>query len=473
MSGTGRKSRIHPLVAGFLAGMAIALVVGLMATINLQYGAPWAANHTLTAQVSDADSIAIGSDVRIAGRLVGQVVSATPHGDRTDVIFHVDGEDWPLASDTTAAVRLATLLGQKYIQLNPGHATQMLADNSTIGLGSTKPVVDFDQILNTFDQPTRHALASLLRTVSAAVTSQEGTIQQLAPTLSDISVHSQTPTGELAFRDPQLNQIFINLGITASALNLARDDFAGNIDNLNAVTAALSRANGAALKGYIVNTDALNLTTHTVLGGGYAAKLDNGLIQLPTFAAQLNTLLVRLIPQTSSFLGVPPGVVAAADCRGAPIVNPCSPAQASINLVYEIGSATSQSDAPPGAPGNFFLRQNPQGVDPCGLLPCNGVSLPQPGSGPPSLPGLPTLPSPPNIPLPVCIPLLQQCSTTLPAPSLNLPTLPTVPALPTLPSIQAPNLPVLPLPTNFGGLLSYDPGATQSPWSDMFAEGYR
>ncbi len=467
MSGTGRRSRINPLIAGFVAGVAIALVVGVMATINLQYGAPWASTHTLTAAVSDADSIAIGSDVRIAGRLVGQVISVNAQGDHTNVIFHVDGEDWPLGNDTTADVRLATLLGQKYIQLNPGHNTQLLADNGTIGIRFTKPVVDFDQILNTFDQPTRSALTSFVRTVSAAVQGREGALQQIAPTLSDLAVHSQTPTGELAFRDPQLNQIFINLGIASTSLNQARDDFAGNIDNLNTVTAALSAANGAALKGYIQNTDALNLTTDRVLGGGYAAKLENGLSQLSTFAGQLNTLITTLIPQTASFTGTPAGVVPAADCRGGPYVNPCSAAQASINLVYEIGSATSQSNTS-SSPGNFFLRQNVQGVDPCGLLPCNGISLPAPGTAPtiPTLPGLPALPSLPNLPLPTCIPLVT-CPTSG-IPPLTLPVTPPALQVP----IPSPNLP-LPLPS-LPISISYTVTNPLLPaWDGFFPERYR
>src|SRR5207253_2441220 len=60
MSGTGRRLRVNPLIAGFVAGVLIAVIVGVMATINLQYGAPWASTHTLTAQVSDADSMSVG-----------------------------------------------------------------------------------------------------------------------------------------------------------------------------------------------------------------------------------------------------------------------------------------------------------------------------------------------------------------------------------------------------------------------------
>jgi virulence factor Mce-like protein len=431
MSGTGSRPRVNPLLAGFGAGVALAFVVGLMASINLQYGAPWASTHTLTAQVTDADSIAVGSDVRIAGRLVGQVTAVSAARDHAGVTFHVDADDWPLPRDTTAAVRLATLLGQKYVQLEPGHDTAMLADNGSIPVTRTRTVVDFDQVLDTFDQPTRTALTSLLRTAAAAVQNQEGTLQQLAPTLSDLSLHSQVPTAELARRDPQLNGILVDLGITSAALDAARDDLAGNIDNLNSVTAALASDQGGPLEGFIRNTDALNVATDSVLGGGYATKLEGGLTRLSTFAKQLNSLLVTLIPQTASFTGVPPNTQPAADCRGGPYRDPCTPALASINLIYEIGSATSQSDVN-GSPGNFFLRQKAQGVDPCGLIPCSGITLP--GAPSRTAPLLPPLPAPPNLQVPTvtvpCIPFLivDNCSSATPAPSL--PALPSLPSLP-------------------------------------------
>ncbi|TMB90340.1 MAG: MCE family protein, partial [Chloroflexi bacterium] len=127
--------------------------------------------------------MSVGSDVRIAGRLVGQVTAIEAAGNHANITFHVDDSEWPLPSDTTASVRLATLLGQKYVQLNPGHSTQPLADNALIPLPVTRPVVDFDQILDTFDKPTRDSLTSLIRTAADAVQGEEGTLQQLVPDL--------------------------------------------------------------------------------------------------------------------------------------------------------------------------------------------------------------------------------------------------------------------------------------------------
>jgi virulence factor Mce-like protein len=474
MNATGRRGGINPLFAGFAAGVLIAFVVGLMATINLQYGAPWAKSHTLTAQVADADSMSVGSDVRIAGRLVGQVVSINAAGSYANITFHVDDVNWPLPSDTTAFVRLATLLGQKYVQLNPGHSSHWLADNATIGLQLTRPVVDFDQILNTFDKRTTDSLTGLIRTAAAAVQGQEGTLQQLIPNLSDLSVHSQVPTKELVTRDPELNKILINLGITADQLSASREDFAGVITHLNQVTAALSSSEGEALKSYITNTDTLNVTTHTVLANGNAQALDSGLQQIGQLAGYLNTLMTHLIPQTAAAntpCTAPQPQPSLTGCNGTTDGNvnvhgaTTTPAQAGIDLIYEIGaSAVSQGDGSAKNDGinvgNFFLRQYAQGIDVCGLLNSlkpaatpSQLACPNSSPAPPSPPPLPTLPPvpplPPLPPLP-CVPILNLCPHVSTTPTC-LPTfncagdgLPSVPGAPAVPPIGGPNLPPAP-----------------------------
>lgn len=407
MSAAARRPRVNPLVAGFVAGVIIALIVGVMAAINLSYGAPWASQHTLTAAVSDADAMAVGSDVRIAGRLVGQVSSVTADGAHSDITFHVDNADWPLPKDTTASVRLATLLGQKYIQLAPGHAANMLADGGTIGLQSTQPVVDFDQILDTFDQPTRQALTTFLTTLSQSVQGQEATLQQLAPNLSSLSVNSQVPTQELVSRDPQLNSILVNLGVTAAQLDQSRGDLAGVIDNANQLTAALSANSGAALRSFISSSDAISQTANDVLGQGRAQSLGSALNDLGTFTADLSQLINDTLPQTRSFMTPVGNSSPAAPPASAVSQEHNSPSQSGLNLLYEIADATSQADSP----NNFFLRQNVQTVDVGGLLNPGGISSPTTIVAPttPTLP-LPSLPLP-NLPLP-CLPLLQHCPSS-------------------------------------------------------------
>jgi virulence factor Mce-like protein len=369
MSTAGRRPLVNPMIAGILAAVVIAAIVLVMEWINVNFAAPWASTHTVTAQVSDVDGIAVSSDVRIAGRLVGQVTQVTAEGDHAAVTFHLDDSAWPLPTDTTAAIRLATLLGQKYVELTPGHdRTHQLADGGVIALDATRPVVDFDQVLDTFDPPTRQALTSLIRTLGAGVQGQEGALQLLIPGLRDLSVHGQAPTATLAQHDADVNSILVNLGIVADQLNRSRDDLVGVIDNMNTISGALAQ-NPQPLEGFIANVDALSQTGHRILGSGGAGQLASGLQQLTPVAGQFDRLLGALLPQTQAFKA---GGIAPA-----------------ITLVNEIGDAISQSDR-----DGFFLRQNLLGVDCSGLLP-TGCTLPT------SLPPLRSGQAAPPLPLPL------------------------------------------------------------------------
>ena len=407
MSERGR--RISPMVAGIIAGVVMAVIVGIMAKINLDFAAPWSKTHTLTMQVVDADGIGVSSDVRIAGRLVGQVTEVKSQGQYSDVVFHLDDADWPLPADTTASIRLATLLGQKYVELQPGQQKlARLNDNGVIPTDRTKPVVDFDQILDTFDKPTRTSLTSIIKTVGGAVRLQEGTLQQLLPDLRDLSQHSVTPTGELVKRDPELNGILVNLGVAADQLDRSRDDLAGVIDNLNSVTGALA-SHSDALRGFIRNTDQLNQTTNLVLGNGGAEEFNAGLRRLNTVTSLLDQTFTQLIPMSEAF----------ANQKFAPSNE--TPLQMAIDMIPSIGDAGSQSDL-----NGPFLRQSAQGVDCSGLTGPIGITCAPPGSGSsPSTPfGAPTgksggngLPLPIN-PLPSPLPLPLP-SNPLPLPSLS------------------------------------------------------
>jgi virulence factor Mce-like protein len=378
-----RGRRISPMVAGLIAGAVIAVIVGIMAKINLDFAAPWTSTHTLSMQVTDADGIGVSSDVRIAGRLVGQVTDVQSNGGYSTVVFHVDDSEWPLPADTTASIRLATLLGQKYVELQPGgDHSQKLADNTTIGLPRTKPVVDFDQILDTFDQPTRTSLTNLIKTVGGAVNGEEGTLQQLLPSLADLSKHSVTPTGELVTRDSQLNSILVNLGVTVDQFDRSRNDLAGVIDNLNSVTGALAN-NSEALRGFIRNGDQWNQTTNLVLGNGGAAEFNAGLQRLDTLATEVNTTFSHLIPQSRYF-------------STQKLYNNKTPLDSAINLIYTIGDAASQGDAW----GNW-LRQFSNAPDVSGLQPGSSGSSGSAGSTSNGGGGTNPLPIPlPPLPLP-------------------------------------------------------------------------
>ena len=88
---------------------------------------------SLEARFLKVGGLEVGSDVRISGVKVGTVTDRVLDTDNFEavVIFTVSGEV-KLPLDTQAVVTSEGLLGNKYLRLIPGTATDMVADGGEI-----------------------------------------------------------------------------------------------------------------------------------------------------------------------------------------------------------------------------------------------------------------------------------------------------------------------------------------------------
>ena len=70
-----------------------------------------------TAKFTEAAGLKPGNEVRVAGVKVGEVDDVTLDGDRVNVTFRVENT-W-IGDQTQATIQIKTILGQKYLSLNP------------------------------------------------------------------------------------------------------------------------------------------------------------------------------------------------------------------------------------------------------------------------------------------------------------------------------------------------------------------
>lgn len=111
-----------------LAGVAIAVLLTLLTQSTQLFGV----RRSFTAELPDAAGIRAGDEVQVAGLPVGEVTGIAAHGDRVYVDFRLD-QDVPLTDDTRTEVKLATLLGERYLDLVPGDGEE-LEGGDRIGL---------------------------------------------------------------------------------------------------------------------------------------------------------------------------------------------------------------------------------------------------------------------------------------------------------------------------------------------------
>lgn len=101
--------------------------------------------------------------VRIGGVRVGQVASIALGADgRPKVRLQIE-PNTDLPADTTVRIRANGLLGARYIQLVPGHATAPLPEGATIRGGSDALTFGVSDALDTFDKPTQKGLGETAR----------------------------------------------------------------------------------------------------------------------------------------------------------------------------------------------------------------------------------------------------------------------------------------------------------------------
>ncbi|WP_435769795.1 MCE family protein [Nocardioides sp. SYSU DS0651] len=85
------------------------------------------------ARLRHAAGIEAGDDVRVAGLRVGRVTAVEAERDEVDVAFvlHRAPADLGLSADSTVEVKLLSILGERFLSLNPG-AGETLARGATI-----------------------------------------------------------------------------------------------------------------------------------------------------------------------------------------------------------------------------------------------------------------------------------------------------------------------------------------------------
>ena len=199
--------------------------------------------HLLFAQ---GTNLAPNNDVRISGVPVGRVVAVDAHGELTDATIQLDGDHVPLPSDARAIVRTKTLLGETFIALTPGTAAaRKLPDGGTLAAAQVAPTQQLDQVLSTFDAPTRRAFGHLTADLSAALGGRGGDVSAALADAQPATANLQRVLGILDAQQGDVSQLVADAGATLRAVGArgtALQSLVTSGDRVFATTAARDRA---------------------------------------------------------------------------------------------------------------------------------------------------------------------------------------------------------------------------------------
>jgi virulence factor Mce-like protein len=219
----------------------IAVLVGLLIFgINSPNGIPGRSYYVLDVAFRDADNISIHSQIRMGGRLVGQVLHPRVENGQAIVTLQLTPDIAPLRSDTRVKVKPRSAIGTRFVEILPGSRGGPLRTGARIPASQTASTRPLDEALSTFDAPTRQRAQVLLRQLGGSLAGRgEGlndTVAAGGPFLRGL----RSVTAAIADRRGAAAHLIRGADTMSAALAPVSDDFAAGLRPMATVARAVA-----------------------------------------------------------------------------------------------------------------------------------------------------------------------------------------------------------------------------------------
>jgi virulence factor Mce-like protein len=169
MSRVRRRSSSSALASPVLVGAVTVLVtiVAVFLAYNANSGLPFVPTTELNVLMPNGANLVKGNEVRSGGYRVGVVGDMAPvrlPGGKTGarITLKLDKRVGDIPRDSSFRVRPRSALGLKYVELSEGTSRQSWRNGDTVPLDRSSVPVELDEVLSTFDAPTREGMAKNL-----------------------------------------------------------------------------------------------------------------------------------------------------------------------------------------------------------------------------------------------------------------------------------------------------------------------
>lgn len=266
---------------------------------------------TYRAAFRDASGLATGNEVRVAGVRVGKVTDvelarkpspqAASLGDKpvafVRVTFRIEDDDLRFGTDTGASIRIKTVLGQKYLAVEPKGPGRLHGEIPLARTASPFDVVDaVTGLAGTLDAIDTTQLATAFSTVAEAFTDTPASVRT---SLDGLSRLSKT----VADRDAELRQLLERARSVTAVLAGRDEEFQKLVTDGSLLLAEVSRRRDA-IHELLVGTSTLSEQL-TGLVADNRAQLQPALAELRATVAILQrnrTNLERTIQRMGPFV---------------------------------------------------------------------------------------------------------------------------------------------------------------------------
>jgi virulence factor Mce-like protein len=238
----------------FLNGL-VTLAVAMFAvytSYTANNGLPFAPSYHVKVDVPDAGQLVRHAEVRVGGARVGQVlkIRAVPAAGGkppyAELELALRSGLRPLKADTHSEVRVASILGGKYLSLVPGHAGPGVPENGVLPLSQAATAVDLDEAFRVFDPPTRRSLAASVTELGNGFAGRGVEINNALAALATASAGLQRVLTAIAAPSTNLSGFISGAAAATATLTPLTDQLVEMLDN-GAITLGAVNAAGDAL----------------------------------------------------------------------------------------------------------------------------------------------------------------------------------------------------------------------------------
>jgi virulence factor Mce-like protein len=191
----------NPVLVGAVTTLVV--VVAVFLAYNANNGLPFVPTKEVKVQLRSGSNLVKGNEVREGGFRVGVITEIAPitlpNGEAgAEVDMKLDKAIGDVPADSSIKVRPRSALGLKYLEFTRGKSDKNLSDGDTIAVDQTIVPVQFDEIFQMFDTPTRvasqdnltgfgNAFAGRGLAINETITELPRLFGLLAPVMSNLS----------------------------------------------------------------------------------------------------------------------------------------------------------------------------------------------------------------------------------------------------------------------------------------------
>jgi virulence factor Mce-like protein len=304
----------NPILIGTITILVV--IVAVYLSYIAENGLPFVPTYNIKIDVANAAELVKNADVRIGGARVGQVLSITPEPATKQwphpfarLSLSLQTSLDPLPPDTRYQVRLASVLGGKYVEIIPGTSkARGLPDGGTFTLNRNPrlnhniPFVDLDTAFATFGPKTQHGLRRAVGEFGDAVAGRGAqfndsiySLHRLIGPLENLLRLFADPSTRLAQFIGGLDATTRALAPVAPTISALLSDSATTFTALDvpALGQTLDQLPGTESLGTTVFTDSLPALSETA---SIVQALKPSAALLPRAATRLDEILVSATP---------------------------------------------------------------------------------------------------------------------------------------------------------------------------------